>query len=286
MSEVVVRLERSDGVELILNTDTWKIPSDGLEGFGSFKSKITTVDNTIIDGSIISNKRIEHTDRTIKAICADKRNNEACRREVSDFFITRETYNIYVKYMGRERWAEGHLLQFKCDTGNIYNRVQFSATFLFPDPYLLSVDNFGQDIASIGEGTGFPYISPIGVGSPTGVFKFAQEIEMFNDGDVSTYLTVNFIASDTVVNPKIIINGKFVRILDTMHDGDIIIIDFNKQPPTVRKNGVNIVGKADRASSFDNMTLLPKNNIISYDADNGTGYLQVSLFYNKRYLIL
>lgn len=37
------------------------------------------------------------------------------------------------------------------------------------------------------------------------------------------------------MNPKIIINDNYVRVLDNMKANDVIIIDFTQNPPTVKR---------------------------------------------------
>ena len=71
------------------------------------------------------------------------------------------------------------------------------------------------------------------------------------------------------MNPKIIINDNYVRVLDNMKANDVIIIDFTQNPPTVKKNGVNFIGHCDRTSAFDDMQLPVGSSEISFDADTG-----------------
>ena len=89
-----------------------------------------------------------------------------------------------------------------------------------------------------------------------------------------------------VVNPALIIGESYVRVLDTMIEGDVLEMDFTNSPPTVKKNGKNIIGKCDRKSSFDTMILNKGDTVIQFDADDGTNVLQVSIYYNKLYSII
>ena len=70
---------------------------------------------------------------------------------------------------------------------------------------------------------------------------------------------------------------------DTMKAGDVIIMDFTKSPPTIEKNGSNYIGHCDRASAFDEMILNVGDTEISFDADDGSNQLEVSIYYNKLY---
>ena len=100
---------------------------------------------------------------------------------------------------------------------------------------------------------------------------------------METYCKAVFTAKGTVVNPKLTVNGNYVRVIDTMQLGDVIIIDFVKNPPTVQKNGANYIGHCDRTSAFDDMALVVGDSEISFDADTGSNLLDVSIYYNKLY---
>ena len=283
MSQVLVKFIRNDGREFTLNNDDWKIPSNGLEGFGDFSNDITIVDNGIGDGGLFSSSRVPQRDRTISAKSRNKHLAEVVRAEATSFFRPKHTYKVYLTYMGRTRWAEGVVERFRLSTGNIHQPMELTVTLLFADPYLRSHEDFGQDIASVRGMAGFPYLCVRTQGAPAGMFNYAAMVNISNDGDIEAYCKVVFRAKGTVLNPKLIINGRYVRILDQMQDGDITIIDFTANPPTVRKNGINIIGKCDRTSEFDNMALVIGDSTVQYDADDGTNMLSVSVYFNKLY---
>ena len=52
-TKVCIRFVRSDEREFLIDGTDWKIPSKGLDGFGSYENDITTVDNAVGDGGII-----------------------------------------------------------------------------------------------------------------------------------------------------------------------------------------------------------------------------------------
>lgn len=280
---VKIRFVRSDDREWVIDGGNWGIPSDGLEGFGRFDNDISTVDNAIGDGGIVTSHRVAQKDRTIVAVSKNHNLTEILRDEATAFFNPKMTYKVYLTYMGRTRWAEGRILKFDLPTKNIYKRLKLTVTVLFADPYLKSYEDFGKDIASVSGGAGFPYLCRVNVGQPTGIFNFSQIVNLSNDGDVEAYCKVVMTANGEVENPKIIINNHYVRVLDTMVDGDVIIMDFAANPPTVKKNGVNCIGKCDRTSEFDEMGLVIGDSTLSYTADNGSNNLSVSIYYNKLY---
>ena len=283
MSQVLVRFVRDDNREFTLNDDNWKIPSNGLEGFGEFSNDVTIINNGVGDGGIISSQRVPQKDRTISAKSRNTHLAEVLRAEATSFFRPKSTYKVYLTYMGRTRWAEGVVERFHISTNNIHQYMTLTVTLLFADPYLKSYEDFGKDLASIGGMAGFPYLCTIAQGAPTGVFNYATLVNISNDGDVEAYCKAVFRARGAVLNPTLIIDGHYVRVLDEMQDGDVIIMDFAASPPTVTKNGVNIIGKCDRTSEFDRMVLEVGDSTLQYNADNGTNVLSVSVYFNKLY---
>lgn len=284
---VKVRFVRSDGKEFNIDGGDWRIPSDGLDGFGTFENAITTVDNAVGDGGIITANRIAPKDRTIKAKSKNPYINDILRRTALSFFNAKFDYKIYVTYMGVTRWCEGKIYKFSLPNGNVNRTMTLTVTFLCPNPFLKSYDDFGKNIASIEGMCAFPYLCSITPGTPQGTtggrFNFAQVIVLENDGDVETFCKAVFTAAGKVVNPKLIVNGKYVRVIDTMQKGDTIVIDFTKNPPTVQKNGANYIGHCDRTSAFDEMALVIGDSEVSFEADTGSNLLAVSIYYNKLY---
>lgn len=280
--EVKVEIIRSDGQHFIMDGTNWKIPNDGLGGWGDVENDLTIIDNSIGDGSVLSSKRIGKKDRTIKGVVSNSAYNDIFRRVITSFFVAKYTYDVYVTYMGITRWATGELYKFNSSMKNVRDHLEFTATFMFVNPFLKSVEDFGKNIASV-SGGGFPYLCQIDKTGFTGILNFANQVVLENDGDVDCYCVAVFTAKGSVVNPKLIINDRYVRILDTMASGDIITIDFTKSPPTVTKNGDNIIGKTDRTSTFEGMELPLGDSVISFTADNGSSLLDVSIYFNKLY---
>lgn len=281
---VKIRIVRSDSREFKIDSTTeWRIPSDGLDGFGSIEKDIGSVDNAIGDGGIITSERIPQKDRTIKVKSRNVFLNDVIRRTAISFFNPKYSYRIYLTYMGLTRWCEGTIYKFYLPTENVTRNMTMTITFLCPDPYLRSEEDFGQNIASVVGMAAFPYLCRQGQGVTGGKFNFAKMVVLENDGDTETYCKAVFLAKGEVKNPKLVINGNYVRILDTMTENDVITVDFTKNPPTVEKNGKNFIGHCDRTSAFDGMYLAVGDTEVSFDADDGSNLLDVSIYYNKLY---
>lgn len=288
--KVNIKIVRSDNKEFHIDGTNWKLPSNGLEGFGEFENDISVVDNAIGDGGITTSKRMSSKYRTITVKSVNKYLNDVLRHEANAFFNAKMTYKVYITYMGITRWAEGEIYKYSLPTENVHKTMTMTLIFHFPNPYLKSFEDFGKDIASVSPMIAFPYLCAVSSSVPRGItggiYNFAKRVILENDGDVETYCKAVFVAKGTVTNPSLIIKDKFVRVLDVMTEGDVIEIDFVKNPPTVKKNGVNIIGKCDRKSDFENMIIEKGDTEIQFDADDGTNLLQVSIYYNKLYAVI
>ena len=192
--KVVIRFIRGDEREFLIDGSDWRIPSNGLEGFGSYENDITTVDNAVGDGGIISSERIAPKDRLIKAVSRNPVLNEVLRKSAISFFNPKFDYKMYITYMGITRWCECRIYKFYISSGNVHKPMDMAITILSPDPYLKSYDNFGKNIAAVAGMCGFPYLCSKTDGTPKGItggkFNFAKKVLLDNDGDVDTYISL------------------------------------------------------------------------------------------------
>ena len=280
---VTVKFVRDDGAAFIIDNKTWKIPSDGLIGFDSVNVDYKTEKKAVGDGSFEQGITVTEKDRTIKAILTNRNLNKLMRDVVQRFFGVKRKFKVIVNYDGNSKYCEGRVIAFALPTENIYDLLELKVTILSTQPYLLSIDEFGQNIAEIQPRFGMPYVSLVGEGFLFGVFKFAKKVPLFNDGDVETFLKVVFVAKGTVKNPEIIKDDCFIKINDTLQNEDVVIIDLVKEPPVVEKNGKSIIGKLDRNSDLEKMKLNVGENIIQYNALAGSDNMEVIIYYNKRY---
>ena len=282
-SKVNVEVRRSDGQSFFIDNETWKITNDGLDGFDFITPSVTTEANAFGDGSRLMAVRMPEKDRSVKAVYRGTLAEKAHQRQiVRQFFSHLYQYQVIVEYMGEKKYCEGVLYEMSCPTENIYQSLELQFTILSVQPYLLSYDDYNKNIAAFSGGLEFNFEIPE-EGVDFGEYTFAKEITINNRGDVPTYCKAIFTALGDVTNPMLKKDDKFIKILDTMEAGDVIEMDLVSKPVKITKNGVNIIGKTDRQSSFNEMVFNVGQNVISYDADNGDNLLEVVLLYNERY---
>lgn len=118
----------------------------------------------------------------------------------------------------------------------------------------------------------------------------AQLKNIYNDGDLSSDVTFELVATGKVVNPSLERVNSFYKIdiIETMQKGDTIKIftqNGNKRVDLIR-NGTteNIYHKMHYKSRF--FKLEKGDNAIRYNAQQGKENLNVTIFFEKRYLSL
>ena len=68
--------------------------------------------------------------------------------------------------------------------------------------------------------------------------------------------------------------------------GDTLIIDFEAAPPTVTKNGADIIAACSRDSNFVGMEMRVGTNVFNYTCDNAENrpLMDVTVRYYAKYL--
>lgn len=204
MSEVIFKIEREDGEIFIIDDTEWRIPNDGLSGWHSTNSDISMFENTMTDGSIITQQRVPAVDRTITAEARDSSASHMLRTVAERFFVPHKTYTVHATYMGRTRKFEGVQAAFTLSEGNIHKPITLVWTITCPSPYSMGEnESVGASPFSVIEhGSGMPYLvlgndqDGFRKGFVTGVFSAAPNPEygtneddyilLKNNGDVAS----------------------------------------------------------------------------------------------------
>lgn len=279
-SKVSVEVVRSDGKTFLFG-DVWGIKA--LSGLDTPDTTLYTEKKANGEGVEVTGQYIDK--RVISVSATSRLRTETLRQmqraEAVAFFNPRYTYRLTVTYQGTTRWIDGRLDAFKLPSGNIYAPLKLDAEFLCPDPYLHGMDDFAQNIAAVTPMFGFPCMLPAG-GVPVSAYNFARSVAVLNDGDVPCGFRAALFARGEVVNPKIIKGDRYVRLLTTLHEGDVAEIDITAKTITI--NGQDALHLIDRTSGFTDMAFEVGDNTIGYDADSGNNLLDVTLYYTLNYI--
>ncbi|MGO5053649.1 phage distal tail protein [Lachnospiraceae bacterium LCP25S3_G4] len=277
---VILKFERSDKKIFVIDGTDYGITE--IKGIDYPEIEKFTEKNAVGDGDFKTGERIASREIEFSAKLKDSRLNEIARKQVISFFNAKYGFKLYVTYQSNQKWIDAELIGFKCPSANVYKNIEIAGTFLCLNPYFQSMDNFGKNIAAITPMSGFPYMSIIGKGFNVGIYNFANIVDISNDGDVETFCKAVFTSKGQVVNPKLVKNGKYVRVLDTLVANDVVIMDFVNN--NITKNGVKSTRLLDRSSQFTSMQLDVGDNKISFGADSGDSNLDVTIYYNQQYL--
>lgn len=279
---VAARFVRSDGVELVADGSDWLITA--VNGADAPAYELFKKDNGAGNGATITGKRVKCRDLQLDATTLSVQNNPVLREAAVSFFNPVYTYKVFLTYMGRTRWIAAELSAFKAPSEKVNVPQTFSAYFLAETPFWQSVDDFGQDIAAITPRWGFPYMDHPDLGVLVDVANFARKVTFDYDGNVTAFPTITITADAPVTNPKIINGSAFVRLIDELTAGDVVVITTAPQHIRITKNGQNVLNKVDRASNFAGLALQPGTNVYSFAADYGDNSMHVVIRYNKQYL--
>lgn len=280
--DVIARIVRSDGAELIADETDWGLIA--IDGASAPEYELFTEENAASDGDTVTGKRVAARDLELEAAVMDAGLNAVLRASARRFFNPKYKYRVYLTYMGTTYWLEAELKTFRAPSTPIFEPQTWSVYFLAVHPYWQSVDDFGQDIASVTPRWGFPYMDSPTHGVLADVANFSRQVIFDYDGDVPAWPAITITADGAVTNPKLVKDGAFVRLLDELAAGDTVVIVTDPRGIRITKNGENVLNKVDRASSFVAMQMQPGTNTVRYEADYGDNNLHVVIRYNKQYL--
>lgn len=310
--ECLITIVRDDGLgednpTFVIDQDRWRVPSDGLEGFGGVEYDVSTQAYAQYDGSYLLDERVPERDRSITA---DAWFDPAeARAEAMAFFIPRRRYTVHCTYMGVTRYFAGRQYAFEVSTGNVWRRPTLKWTCLALEPMWLSEDEKRFDLAKASGRRGFPFVSfaeghavvpthadaeaDVAAAEPEHIRGFvvgiiSARVEMTNDGHAIAYPRFDVSASDAVVNPAIKIldaSGSVVGQVGlslTLNAGDELVIDFAARPTSITLDGKNVSHLVTRGSTL--ATGVPVGTFyVEWSAASGDAALSVRPSIHERY---
>lgn len=277
-------------------------------GLESSEFEISTSQNALVDGETVDGKKIKARPIHIEARFRSNADNAKNRAEIIKFFNPKYTGKALIVLMGVPRNIEYELegWTFKKQV-NMDENLKILVDLKCPDPYMLNVDNFGQNMARVTPLFAFPwrvsghnqvaaydavdagnshYLRGCALQGHVASYKvFKSDVLLLNDGDVPTGVQIRFKAArGSVTNPKITntMTGEFVRVRVAMEQGDELVIDTDEHHQIIELNGVNTYQKIDRHSVP--FQLVVGDNYLVYDADSNYTNMDVYLYYRPKYL--
>ena len=251
-------------------------------GFGDIENEITTEKYAVGDGVEVTGEYITKRPLDITADVKQTKNNAGERSNALGFFNPKHTFTVFPTHNGVTRWITAKLQKRKCEPPSLGEHAKLELAMICPDPYFNDMDSYGKDIAAKSGGLVFPFVSPVGVGFNTGYLVNSDHVDIVNNGDAETDMKVVIVAGGAVVNPRIIKDDSYIRLLFTLEVGDELVIDLQKG--RIELNGVNCIGNVDRTSDFQGMKIEPGTSTIWFSADSGDMDMSITVYYTQKYL--
>jgi hypothetical protein len=282
MTDILTLTLKSNNKTLVLGDDT-KYRLISVEGLEAGDITLNMKANAQYDGSQVIGYRVEPRVITIEADYPAEDSTEDVRHMLEDFFVVQHPGNLTVNYMGTIRHIEYRVTSFKDKRQTLYEPLTFLVELTCPNPYFIG-DEFSDNIAGKVPMLLTPFSIFKGANLTLAYRKYNNELTVINPGAVSTGLEIEFIATNTVKNPRIdnLTTGEFLRVIVNMKAGDHLIVTTEHGNKRIELNGVNISQKKDRTSTF--FQILEGENTLSYTADDGYTNLEVYPRWSAKYL--
>lgn len=213
---------------------------------------------------------------------------EENRLDIYKVIQTGKYIKLYISNKSKNVWIEGYVESNEVD--NFTNDTICQISVLCPDPWFKDVVESINAINTVQPKFHFPFaiVNPI----PFSVYETIQVLNLINEGNVASGMTIEIAARGTIVNP-IVYNRETTEFIGLgtpenpyiMEAGDKIVITThpnNKKIKLVR-NAVetNIFNYLTPRSTFLQVT--PGDNVFTYSADDGNEHIDITFKHYSNY---
>lgn len=285
-SKPYITLEITIGDETITisKNSVYRLLQGGISGVEAAEFEATFTDYAAMDGGYYEGIKVKPRPISIHFAVDDKRQTERLRKKLISFFSPRAPGVLVVERADRRRKIAFRLANtpsFRQD--NIMDdRLYVTVDMLCPDPYF---EDEAATTYKFRQATGllsFPFNSVAGVGITSGSLITSDTMVLTNSGDVPVGIVCDIIASGgTVSNPRIAMNGEYVRAIVDLGLNSTLRIDTNKGKKNLYVNGESKF-IFDRKSVFFQLPVGESTIVVSADA--GMSDAEASFTYSFKYL--
>lgn len=246
----------------------------GVEGLNPPKAKINLSDVAGMDGALFNSAKAET--RNLVLTVLPQAPVEENRLTLYRFAQIAQWCKIYYSNGSLDVQIEGYV---ETVNGSLFSKTQsLQISIICPQPYFEGLREIRNDISSLISAFEFPFaIEKDGI-----EFSYINHdilSTVVNVGDVPTGIIVEITARGEVVNPTIYDNltGGSIGLNITLANRDKIVINTNsgsRSVKLIRGNGeTNIMNLMKPNPNW--FTLLPGENIFSYEADSGVDLMSI-----------
>ena len=254
-----------------------------VDGLYPPNANISTATNATFDGSVFKSSRV--TDRNIVLKVAIESPAEPNRLELYRYFQTKKAVKLYITNGTRDVFIDGYVETFEVGIWGAKQAAQIS--ILCPKSYFSAADESTTDMSAVVGLFEFPFESEIGEGFEFSELLLEQEKNIYNSGEVTTGMIIEFRAHGNVSNPTFynVTTTENIKVNISLQDGDVLTINTNKGEKSISllRSGVvsNKLNNLDMASEW--LQLESGDNIFLYTASSGAQYCECFVYFNVLY---
>lgn len=280
MFNLIIETQNGERLDFAKVRDKYDILS--IDGLTSPDTNINTSSLYYTDGCLVNSMRAEK--RNIVINLNIKPPIELNRLELYKFFACKAKITLYWTNNSRDVYIKGIVEKFEA---NLFDKVQQpQISIICPQPYFIATteDVIGfTDSESLFE---FPFsISDMGITMGEGKGRISQLVDV---GEANTGIIVKITAvGGAVTNPSITnrTTGDTFTISYTMSDSQQIVVNSNVGEKSIYlytgSSKKNFLSKRKYGTQW--ITCVPGYNDFYYTAENGSEYMQVEFYFNKKY---
>lgn len=227
------------------------------------------------DGSRFNYTRLQ--DRNIVMTVFPSGNIEKSRVYLYKWFSSKQYVKLYFTTNSRDVFIEGYVESM---TGSLYENPQsFQISIICPFPYFRGIELNQQEANYTVQLFEFPF-SIESEGIEISTYDQTQTLNIFNDSDSETGITLKLYAADIVVNPKIYKRDtlEYFGLNIEMKQGDLIEISTGKGSKNIllHRDGetYNIINTMMSGVTW--LQLDPGDNAFTFEASDGIIFLSAS----------
>lgn len=270
-----LKVENMVGDILTLTQNESKYQVIGVDGLNPPNAMINSSPVVGRDGSKFKFSKLE--ERNLVITLKINGNVEKNRLNLYRYFKSKRYHKIYYKNGTLDVYIEGYVETIE---NNLFTRDQtMQVSIVCHDPYFKSVDDIVTDISQVLGAFTFPFAIEEPV--PFSYLEKNRIINIVNDGEDDTGLSITIKATGNVSNPRIYndVTGEFFGFDMDLIAGDLVTINTNRGEKSIilMRNGENhnIISTVTRNSTW--LALAIGDNQFTYGTETGRGveYLQI-----------